>query len=27
VETVIEDGIAAAERIMRKIDALHPDKI
>jgi len=27
METAIADGIAMAERIMRKIDALHPDKI
>ena len=27
METAIADGIAIAERIMRKIDALHPDKI
>ena len=26
METAIADGIAMAERIMRKIDALHPDK-
>jgi ABC-type branched-subunit amino acid transport system ATPase component len=26
METAIADGIAMAERIMRKIDALHSDK-